>query len=102
MKLSNLSVVLFKNCIAFDHAFIKSGDCVKQIPLAFCFMSRRRQWNYEDVLRALIESLPEQLTVVEFVMDFEQAAWKAVLNVFPQVVIRDCAFHWSQSIWHKI
>jgi hypothetical protein len=84
------------------HAFIKSGHCVKQIPLTFCFMSRRQQKDYEGVLQALVQSLPEPPVVTEFIMDFEQAAWNAVSKIFPQATIRGCAFHWSQAVWRKI
>lgn len=84
------------------HAFIKSGDCIKQIPLVFCFMSRRRQKDYDAVLQALLQSLPRLPMVTEFIMDFEQAAWNSVSKIFPHATIRGCAFHWSQAVWRKI
>ncbi len=37
----------------------------------------------------------------KFVLDFEQALWRAILLVFPGVLIQGCSFHWAQCIWRK-
>jgi hypothetical protein len=40
------------------HAFVKQNNEVKQIPLAFALMSRRRCKDYKKVLKAIKNLLP--------------------------------------------
>ena len=35
-------------------------------------------------------------------MDFEQAAWNSLREVFPDIQIHGCQFHYSQSIFRKV
>ena len=83
------------------HAFVKGEeDQMKQVPLAFALMSRRRTKDYKAVLNAIQESMQEN-NICKVVADFEKAMWKAVTVVFPDVSVSGCLFHWSQSIWRK-
>jgi hypothetical protein len=36
------------------------------------------------------------------VVDFEAAIWTAVKDVLPEVIIKGCAYHWTQAIYRKI
>jgi transposase-like protein len=54
-----------------------------------------------DVLRAVRDLLPN-IRLKEVVMDFEAAAWKAMGEVFPDVTVRGCAFHWAQALDRKV
>ncbi|KAI0213601.1 hypothetical protein LSAT2_001343, partial [Lamellibrachia satsuma] len=56
------------------HAFVRDGDHMKQVPLLFCLMSRRRTKDYKAVLQAVLDVLPGPPAVQELVMDFERAA----------------------------
>ena len=82
------------------HAFVKSGDDTKQLPLLFCVMSGKRKRNYRAVLRAVIRSLPTQPAVKEIVL--EAATWNAISSVLQDVSMMGCCFHWTQAVWGKI
>ncbi len=84
------------------HAFIRSGQCAKQVPLAFAIMSRRVTQDYVAVLEAVKSALPAEPAVECVTADFESAAWQAVRRVFPDVRIRGCGFHWAQAVERRI
>jgi len=84
------------------HAFVTKDGELKQLPLAFALMSRRRTKDYKRVLTALIKRLPCRPRVQAVVSDFEAAVWKAVGKVLPGVQHRGCAFHFAQSVWRHV
>ncbi|XP_062597710.1 uncharacterized protein LOC134259125 [Saccostrea cucullata] len=83
------------------HSFIRSGANMKQIPLAFCFMSSKRKADYYEVLRTIDHLLPDNISLHGFVVDFEAAIWRAVQERFPGYVIQGCVFHWTQAVYRK-
>ena len=85
------------------HAFIK-GDCgnLKQVPLAYAYMTRRSKKDYKKVLKALKRALPTEPRVEKFVMDFEWAMWDAAASIFSDTIRQGCSFHFSQAIWRKV
>ena len=83
------------------HAFVKGGiGNVKQVPLVFVYMTRRRTKDYKKVFKALKRCLGSH-KLRKVVMDFEWAAWKATKSVFPDVTIQGCVFHFTQALWKK-
>lgn len=84
------------------HAFIRSGECEKQVPLCYIVMSRRRKLDYVAVFDAVIEALPVQPAVTEAVLDFEKAAWAALRACRPHIRIHGCWFHWAQAVYRKV
>ncbi|XP_076084489.1 uncharacterized protein LOC143055241 [Mytilus galloprovincialis] len=54
------------------HAFLTSGGSTKQVPLAFCMMSRRLTRDYKAVLSAVVSSMPRRPAVQVAVVDFEK------------------------------
>jgi hypothetical protein len=83
------------------HSFVRSGECVKQVPLAFVLMSGKRKRDYRKVLK-VIKDLTGSRKLETIILDFENAVWRAIPQVFPGVTIRGCSFHWAQCIWRKI
>ena len=74
---------------------------MKLISVAFVDMSRRRAIDYVKVFRSL-KKLAPNMKVEEIVSDFERGLWKAVHRVFPDVSMRGCAFHFTQSVFNRI
>ena len=82
------------------HAFLRSGESIKQVSLTFCLMSRRRKEDYVAVLEAAKQALPSPADEDEVVADFEVAVRTAVRSVYPGVHIHGCTFHWFQAVYH--
>ena len=81
------------------HAFVKSGDASKQLPLLFILMSRRRKNDYVAVFNELTKIMnPTGPNVMSVMVDFERAIWSALEVVFPSVNIQGCAFHFIQAL----
>ncbi|XP_045181920.1 uncharacterized protein LOC123540737 [Mercenaria mercenaria] len=83
------------------HGFVQSDGVMKQLPLMFVVMSRRRKDDYVAVLRQVKDILGD-VSVQGFVLDFEAAAWGAIRDVFPGLQIKGCTFHWAQSVWRHV
>ena len=45
---------------------------------------------------------PRVPSVVELVLDFEKAVWKAAGHEMPRVTLKGCVFHWAQALWRKV
>ena len=84
------------------NAFVRSGDCVKQVPLVFVIMSRRKKRDYKEVFRALCDVLPVAPVVSKITLDFEKAMWSTLPEIFPTVRLHGCSFHWTQALWRKV
>ena len=83
------------------HCFVKSGNCVKQVPLVYVLMSRRKTKDYKAVLTVLRERMPT-VRVSSITSDFEKGVWQAFASVFPNIQHRGCTFHWTQAVFRKI
>ena len=82
------------------HAFIKGEEQVKQVPLVFVLMSRRRKRDYKEVMQCIKRITPE-VNLQTLVADFETSFWKAIRSVYPKIIIKGCSFHWRQAVWRK-
>lgn len=83
------------------NAFIRSGECAKQVPLCFFLMSGKKK-DYRAVFEALHNLLPVMPLVRGSTLDFERALWSALPPVYPTVKLQGCSFHWTQALWRKV
>ena len=74
------------------HSFFRSGDCIKQVPLAFILMNHRQAEDYTQVLNALKNSLPCVANLEEIVCDFETALWGAFAIPYQMFTYMDVIF----------
>lgn len=73
----------------------------KQIPYLFVLMSRRTAEDYRKVMKKIEEILVKP-AVAEVVSDFERGIWRGVQDVFPEVKMYGCVFHWTQAVFRKL
>ena len=92
----------FKQLFSLN-AFLKNSDGeLKQVPLVFVMMSKRRKRDYKKLIKILKKLLDGQIAVETIVGDFEMASWQAFKNGFKEAEIRGCSYHWSQAVWKNI
>ncbi|XP_073235751.1 uncharacterized protein [Porites lutea] len=84
------------------NAFQRTDDHAKQVPLAFVLMSGRKKKDYRKVMKSILEMLPVEPDVRQITIDFEKALWGVLRQLFPEVRIKGCVFHWTQALWRKI
>ena len=73
------------------HSFIKQKSTIKQVPLAFIFMTGKSKKDYKLAFGDLL--LPESGVPDAIVMDYQAAIWNCVRKVFPDINIKGCAYH---------
>ena len=64
-------------------------------------MTAKTQCLYREVLESLITHIPEFKPVASM-SDWERASRNAFKDVFPQIRIYGCLFHYTQCIWAKV
>jgi len=84
------------------HAFVRTRDVIKQIPLCFVLMSAKRKKDYKAVLSVVREKMTERPVVEKIVTDFEKSLWKAVEKIIPGAKHTGCVFHWAQAVWRQM
>ena len=74
----------------------------KQVPLLFALMCGKQRRDYKKILAKTKEILGVSFRLMEILIDFEASVWRAIPEIFPEVEIRGCIFHWGQAVWRKI
>ena len=71
------------------------------IPAIHCLMTAKTQDLYRAVLESLITHIPAFKPVASM-SDWERGSRNAFKDVFPQIRIYGCLFHYTQCIWAKV
>lgn len=87
--------------LLFGQLFIIHGQVDNTfVPLVYALLQHKDQVTYEELFQVLLNHGAEPNTVI---IDFERASRQAITSVFgPEVVIRCCFYHLTQSTWRKI
>ena len=65
-------------------------------------MSRRQKEDYIAVFKEIPKALGENFRLEEVVMDFEQTCWIALRQVFTDINLLGCLFHYCQAIYRNV
>ena len=84
------------------HSYIKAAGIMKQVPLLFVIMSRRKTTDYVAVFKEMLRLLPAEPEVAEIVVDFERVVRSELKKCLPAVPIHGCWFHWAQAVYRKV
>ena len=77
----------------------------QMIPLAYFLLPDKNRVTYIRMFNLLRRhATSKQLTFspARFQLDFEPAALKAIVEVFPQAEVKGCNFHFGQCLWRKV
>ena len=85
------------------HSFLgdANNENVKQVPLAFIMISRRRKRDYTAVFKHMKEIIPT-MNLIRLITDFEAAIWYGARKIQPNIAISGCNCHWGQALWRKV
>ena len=83
------------------HAFVRRGRSSKQLPLVFCLVGSRSKYDYQAVLKQLLQIISD-CQVQETVLDYEPVMWSAIRDYLDEVGIKGCVFHWVQAVYKKL
>ena len=73
--------------------------------LVYCLLTRKHRSIYGFLfteIKSKLEQYDIEIGVESFRCDFEDAAVKGFFDVFPDVGIECCFFHFPQAHWRKI
>lgn len=90
----------------FHQLFIIYGDLgsssgtTNVVPLVFALMSDKKESTYSALFDILQAKFPEWKPD-KFHLDFEVATSNALKLIFPNLEIKNCYYHFTQSLWRK-
>lgn len=67
-------------------------------PLAYAMLLNKEQSTYTILFNLLKSAIPGGMFLDYFSSDFEEAAVRAVLSVFPKITIIGCYFHYKKAL----
>lgn len=71
------------------------------VPAIYCLLEDKKESTYQSLFTLIKSAL--DLTKIETVMvDFEIAIHNALRNVFPNIKVKGCWFHFTQAIMKKV
>lgn len=83
------------------HADIGSTvETTNVVPLIFALLPNKKQKTYVTLYNLIKSELPSWSPDI-FHCDFELAAINALTEVFPNIQLKGCFYHWSRAMWKK-
>jgi len=57
---------------------------------------------YIVIFHGILDSLPSPPQVQRVVLDHEEAIWRAIRTVMPNIHVQDCAFHFTHAVYRHV
>ena len=76
-------------------------DSSKIIPCVYAFLPNKQKVTYLHLFQELVNINP-RCDPKSFLIDFEEAARQAIEETFPNITVKGCFFHFSQSIYRRV
>lgn len=70
------------------------------VPLLFALMTNKKQSSYYILFKMIMSQLNEWKPV-KIHCDFEKASMNAVKDLFPNLIVKGCFYHWTKNVWKK-
>ena len=73
--------------------------------ICFSFLSDKCRRSYDDVFNGLASALKKrdlELSAEYFMADFETNIRDSFTNVFPEISVKGCQFHFAKAIWSRV
>lgn len=78
-----------------------SHDETNIVPVLFAFLPNKTTSTYKEMIQMVLDKIPEWRPE-SVTIDFEAAMVSALRDMFPNVTILGCFFHFSQALWRKV
>ncbi|XP_014297673.1 uncharacterized protein LOC106693620 [Microplitis demolitor] len=72
------------------------------LPLVYILSSRKCKTVYQQILEKIKELLPDNIKLCRMLTDYELSFVNAFKNVFIDVHISGCFFHYTQCVWRNV
>lgn len=69
-------------------------------PLVYVLMTDRKKKSYEVLFRLIKSQIPDW-NPSSFTCDFEEATMFAIKNIFPDINLHGCYYHYNKAVWKK-
>lgn len=90
----------------FTQLYVIHGEAFGRFfPLLYAFLPNKTEETYNrlfTLVKQTLTTISVNFQWQKIIIDFELAAKSAITNVFPDVIIKGCNFHFGQCLWRKI
>lgn len=81
------------------HGFNDSNGTI--VPLFFCLLPNKKMTTYATLYRLIKSQTGEVFNPQKITLDYELAAIIAVQQVFPNIIVKGCYFHFNRGIFRR-
>ena len=80
------------------NVFLRSNECMKQVPVVLFLMSRRNADDYREIFGSLKSMVGHSMDMEKLEVDYEAAT----SDEFPAAKKSGCCFHFRQAVYRNL